>query len=146
MAGGVCVRKEGLFLRNYHHRPMSVHVLQQTIDEEGEHQHEGALLGELVGEHWVKRVRRPANPWVALPRRCDAISKIPSHVFRALTEVRAACGGLYTVPVKAVCPLTSFVNTHFAWCSDAADLLVQTDCVFAAPLTFPFPPHTAGQP
>ena len=48
MTGRVCGRKEGHFLRNYHHGPMSFHVLKHTTDEEGEHQHEGARLGELV--------------------------------------------------------------------------------------------------
>ena len=37
MGGRVCVRKEGLLLRNYHHSPMSVHVPERAIDEEGEH-------------------------------------------------------------------------------------------------------------
>ena len=52
---------------------MSVHVPERTIDEEGEHKHEVALLGELVGEHPVKRVRRPvvglmpASSWVGRP-------------------------------------------------------------------------------
>ena len=53
MAGRVCVSKEEHFLRNYHQGPMSFHVLKRAIDEEGEHQHEGARLGELVGEHGV---------------------------------------------------------------------------------------------
>ena len=59
MAGRVCVRKEGHFLRNY-----SSHVLKRTIDEEGEHQHEGARLGEVVDEHRVEKARRPASPRV----------------------------------------------------------------------------------
>ena len=37
MAGRVCVRKEGLFLPNYHHSPTSVHEPENAIDEEGEH-------------------------------------------------------------------------------------------------------------
>ena len=57
------LRPEG----DYHRSPMSVHVPERAIDEEGEHKHEGALLGELVGEHQVKRVRRPASPWVGRP-------------------------------------------------------------------------------
>ena len=50
-AGRVRVRKEGLFLRKYQHFPMSVYVLKRAINEEGEHQHEGACLEELAGEH-----------------------------------------------------------------------------------------------
>ena len=36
MAGRVCVREEGLFLRNHHHGPMSVHALSRTTDDEGQ--------------------------------------------------------------------------------------------------------------
>ena len=38
MAGRICVREEGLFLRNYRHRPMRVHA--HVVGEEGEQQHD----------------------------------------------------------------------------------------------------------
>ena len=61
MAGRVCIRKGGHSLRKHHHSPVIVHVPERVIDEESEHWHEGALLGESVGEHPIKGVRRPAS-------------------------------------------------------------------------------------
>ena len=54
MAGRICVHKEKHFLRNWHHSPVGVHEPERAIDEEREHWHKRALLGEFVGEHRVK--------------------------------------------------------------------------------------------
>ena len=56
MAGRVCIRKQGLFLRSCHRRLKSVNVPKRASKKEKEHWHKGMRLEGLVGELRVERI------------------------------------------------------------------------------------------
>ena len=53
-------------------------------------------------------------------------------------ERETSFADIFSPQSKVACPYTSFFDVHFAKCTNATYLLVETDCVFTAPRTFPF--------
>ena len=51
-------------------------------------------------------------------------------------DIRMAAN-IFSPQIKGACPFTNFLDMRFAQCTNATYLLVGTDCVLTAPLTFP---------